>query len=1130
MRLNLRTLALALACAGGLFAQGVAVNGRVLVPGCGALGQRPCNPGDLEYAGNNVHGNNMACDYGLLVDPGNLKCDDFLHLRQHFAHPIGGWTGWALAEQQYSIGADQAINWISIFGSHNSFSNPTEGGSAPINVDQVLTIADQLQNGARYVRLDPQDYNGQLRLCHSFSSFLCADLSYGRLWAYGLQEIADWLHQHPGEFVVMRLHGAPGGFDYDTTINDILGPMIFKPNFWDSKVNPPQPYPFRFPSLRELRASGKQIVILGDIGGGGSNAVFCWNQYVMDDGYSDARGFGACQNQKDQDIRVRASSLWSYIGEDRSGSNAFNAVSGPPGAGLLDDGAVQHASRCGFGMINVDFLDSLPQAYKDGPLPLVPFFPVDFTGPTPDTRRDSFIWSWFPGDFGAAGPAALSLADFHWHGFAESTNLPYVCAGPGHAGEPFPDPMNPAGMDWQIATNNPGPWANGEAQCQAQFGSAYHFWAPASGFENGSALELMRFAQVSLAWLNHRAGPSGVSIFPSVLSYTYTIGDALPAVQNLRISGGAGGPLTGTFAPQGGTNFLNVTQTAPNQFQAALANNVTTLGPGVYKGIVNVTELAPLSNTYNTQAVHVSLTVLDTLTVSPNVVDLSNFPQDSHNVTISAGLPIGFTLKASDPWIAVQTNGNTTPATVTISGNSLGMQKGFYKGTVTVNAPNASNSPQIIQVNYKVDAVTTIVTRPPGLTFTADGHAFNTPQTFPWAVGGNHNVSAAQTQGYGGAGTRVNFTDWSDGGALSHTVAGSDTVRQITLDYGKQYLVTGIASPSGDGTIAFSPSSTDGYYDADTPITATATPNTGFVFTGFTGDLSSHNNPANFIASSPKSITATFDVNTAHFTTLIDTVPTGLSVVVDGTSYTAPVNVSWQAGTPHTIGIATSPFVQGGVQYTFTGWSDGGLLSHSVTAPSQNGTSLVASFSLAYQLTVAANPASGGSVTGAAFWPAGSNVQVQATPALNFSFTEFSGDLSGTSNPAIIAMNAPHSVTANFVGRSAVLYAAQGTRTDGPVPGTRLVTLQLVSVGQGVAANAEITSITGITVVQGSGTVTLDQSAVLPAVAGTLSPGQSGSATLLFDWPATATQVRFAVHFSANNGATTGATTLTIFR
>src|SRR5262249_41572676 len=140
---------------------------------------------------------------------------------------------------------------------------------------------------------------------------------------------------------------------------------------------------------------------------------------------------------------------------------------------------------------------------------------------------------------------------------------------------------------------------------------------------------------------------------------------------------------------------------------------------------------------------------------------------------------------------------------------------------------------------------------------------------------------------------------------------------------GLQYYLTTSASPSSGGSIT--PAS--GWYTAGT-ILITATPNPGYGFAGFSGDLTGATNPQSLPLDRARTVAATFfPVYT------VASAPAGLSLTVDGAACTTPCVFQWSANSQHTI--STSAIVSGGsgVQYRFNNWSDSLGLSHTVTAP-----------------------------------------------------------------------------------------------------------------------------------------------------------------------------------------------------
>ena len=85
-------------------------------------------------------------------------------------------------------------------------------------------------------------------------------------------------------------------------------------------------------------------------------------------------------------------------------------------------------------------------------------------------------------------------------------------------------------------------------------------------------------------------------------------------------------------------------------------------------------------------------------------------------------------------------------------------------------------------------------------------------------------------------------------------------------------------------------------------------------------------------------------VTTPPATTTVTTAPPGLPITVDGTVYIAPQQFLWTAGSSHTISV-TSLETLGSVKYAFASWSDGGALSHTVTAQSAS-TTFTATFTV----------------------------------------------------------------------------------------------------------------------------------------------------------------------------------------
>ena len=176
--------------------------------------------------------------------------------------------------------------------------------------------------------------------------------------------------------------------------------------------------------------------------------------------------------------------------------------------------------------------------------------------------------------------------------------------------------------------------------------------------------------------------------------------------------------------------------------------------------------------------------------------------------------------------------------------------------------------------------------------------------------------------------------------------------------------------------------------------------------------------------------------------TTIATSPAGLSLVVDGTTLTAPQTFTWTPGAAHMIGVA-SPQTIDGVKWVYDSWSDGGGLSHSITAPQADTTYRALFNPEQYLLTTTTSPSEGGTITAApssadGYYAAGASVQLTAVPASGFTFAGWSGALTGTTNPQSVTLSEARTVTASFAGSPAPTLLSPSNGAGGVVPAPTL--------------------------------------------------------------------------------------------
>ena len=373
--------------------------------------------------------------------------------------------------------------------------------------------------------------------------------------------------------------------------------------------------------------------------------------------------------------------------------------------------------------------------------------------------------------------------------------------------------------------------------------------------------------------------------------------------------------------------------------------------------------------------------------------------------------------------------------------------------TVTMNGPTA------VTAVFTPAKTVNFATNPPNLQIYADRTLMTTPNSLPWGEGTSHTVGGIDLQ-QDAYEKRWVFASWSDGGAETHT-----------------YLVGTNANPE---TI------TATYAAAAYPFFTTSPPNLNLEVDGLTlpppysyiwgvGSTHTINAPASQIdaqgnawafkswddlvtaLSRTVTIPAGADVNGFRLTALytaqaqltVNSTLAGQIVTVDGSPCATPCSVVRAIGTQVHVSAPASVPVSGASRQDFLGWSTGGatpVAGDWIGALNASNTSIAATYRLMNSLTSAANP------SGSATWnisPASPDgfydsqtlVTVAVTARPGYRFSNWSGDLSGSTPTGTLTMNVPHQVVAQLsaiptITPTSVSNAVGATPQSGVAPGS----------------------------------------------------------------------------------------------
>ena len=435
------------------------------------------------------------------------------------------------------------------------------------------------------------------------------------------------------------------------------------------------------------------------------------------------------------------------------------------------------------------------------------------------------------------------------------------------------------------------------------------------------------------------------------------------------------------------------------------------------------------------------------------------------SVTITATPAVGY---AFTGWTGSVTSSDN-PLVLTMDGDkSISANYSLNTYTLTVNATNgtvtklpdqsAYDHDTVVQltavpatgyhfVNWTGDAsgteLTTSVTMDGAKSVTANFAIDTFTLTYTAGEGGAVTGVSTQTVNYGDDGTLVtavantgwHFVDWSDG-VLTASRTDLDVTANITVTANFAINTYTLSVASDHGTIVKAPDLLD--YDYGTSVTITATPATGYTFTGWTGSVASADNPLTLTMDGDKTLTANYLLNTYTLT-------------VNATNGTVTKLPDQSAYDHDTVVQLTAVPATGYHFLDWTGDASGTELTTSVTMDGNK--SVTANFAInRYTLTILRAGSGAGVVTSipsdincgstcSAMFNYGQVVSLTATPNSTSSFYGWSGDLSGAVGTQSVTMDGDKSVVATFneVRYTLTVASVNGTVTKVPDAATYLV-------------------------------------------------------------------------------------------
>ncbi|MBN2416785.1 hypothetical protein JXO52_13135 [bacterium] len=313
----------------------------------------------------------------------------------------------------------------------------------------------------------------------------------------------------------------------------------------------------------------------------------------------------------------------------------------------------------------------------------------------------------------------------------------------------------------------------------------------------------------------------------------------------------------------------------------------------------------------------------------------------------------------------------------------------------------------------------TVRPNPTGREFYVDGIKYTAVKTFTWFKDSTHTLLVSDSLQGEAEGTRYRFTEWSDGAPMNNTYIVPGINSTVTAVFQPQHYLDLNAGP---GT-----ATGEGWYDEGTGVSfhinMTAIEKgdcTRYSFNGWSGTgISAYTGP-----------------DSAHAVIMTNAIT---EEAVWGTEFLLEVRSAfgtasgegwYEEGESATISVVEDTItLDVDERYYFKNWIGTGEGSYTGTQKTRTitiDTCIIetVNWQKQYTLTTRVKPPGTGTIqlspagawygSGSTWYDAGSTVSVLAVPGPADPFTEFTGDLTGPTNPQNLIISEPKEVTANF--------------------------------------------------------------------------------------------------------------------